>query len=350
MKKLTVFRVTGLRITAVAMLACMAFVIAAGASADSPVTLVGTFKLASGSCAPATGVITGSYFRLIFPGGSVSNGPFFENASSMCVTKSYTTLAPGRRGGIVTGSFQPNPAPAFSAKGGGRATAISRPVLFAAVSLSLSTNPTDPQTRRSVPPPSIVESRGRLTGQVEALSIAWNKTSINQGSPKPGGLRPGLTMPVKGTYNVRTHGYAITWTSQIRGGPFTGFVGYWHLSGTFAPAPGTSVPQVAHPSGTNPISHKAPVRAKNPPTKSVALINCDRVTGGWSAGGVANDPSQDSASYLITIAFTTEGGKRLASGTTSAIVVPGKASLWSTTATFTAPGKVRCVLQKVTAN
>jgi len=41
---------------------------------------------------------------------------------------------------------------------------------------------------------------------------------------------------VSGTYDSATHAFVITGASEIVGGPFNGFTGYWHLPGTFAPA------------------------------------------------------------------------------------------------------------------
>jgi hypothetical protein len=50
-------------------------------------------------------------------------------------------------------------------------------------------------------------------------------------------LPPGEIMrkyePVTGTYNAKTHGFVLSWTSQVVGGPFNGFTGDWHLTGTF---------------------------------------------------------------------------------------------------------------------
>lgn len=222
-------------ITMMAIVSAVALGAAPPANAASPVTLVGTFKLTPGMCNPVAKTVTGSYFRLIFPHGNVNTGYFFENTSSLCPDKSYTILKPGTQGGLVIGTYQRGPRRAFTRTGDARANAIVQPVLFATADLSLFTQPIDPQTGRAAPPPTIVESGGRLGGQLEALSMAWNKVFINQGSPKPGGVRPGLTAPVKGTYNARTHAFVLAWTSQIVGGPFTGFIGLWHLTGTFTP-------------------------------------------------------------------------------------------------------------------
>jgi hypothetical protein len=203
------------------------------ASASDPIPLVGTFKITAGGCNPATNVISGSYFKLIYPGGNTNTGFFFQNSSSSCFNKSFTMIAPGTQGGLVTETYQPGPRVAFTNSGDARANLIIRPVQFATAALSLSTQPNDPQTKKSVPMPAIVNTGGRLTGTTEAVSAAWRGTSFNQGSPKPGGRRPGLTRPVSGRYNTRTHAFVITWTSKIVGGPFTGFIGYWHLVGRF---------------------------------------------------------------------------------------------------------------------
>jgi len=206
------------------------------ASAASGSALVGTFKLAPGACAGYT--VSGTYFRMIFPNGSVQNGKFFENPDSLCSNKTYTLALPGVDGGLVTGKYEPNPKPAFNAQGGARADEIVQPQSFTAIDFSIATNAKDPQSGKSVPTPQIVDTHGKLSGQIEAWSAAWNKEYFNQGSPKPGGGHPGLTLPLSGTYNATTHAFLLTWTSQVVGGPFNGFTGYWHLTGTFVPAKG----------------------------------------------------------------------------------------------------------------
>jgi hypothetical protein len=206
------------------------------ASAASGQALVGTFKLNAGSCAGYS--VGGTYFRMIFPNGNVKTGKFFDNPDSLCSNKSYTLAEPGADGGLVTGKYQPNPRPAFNAQGGSLANLIVQPQGFTAINFSIATNRIDPQTGKSVPAPQIINTKGKLSGQVEAWSAAWNKLYFNQGSPKPGGAHPGLTLPLSGTYNARTHAFVLTWTSQVVGGPFNGFTGYWHLTGTFVPSKG----------------------------------------------------------------------------------------------------------------
>jgi hypothetical protein len=219
-----------------AVVAASLTVIAAGATAGAssrPQALVGTFKLSPGACTGET--VTGSYFRMIFPGGSVASGKFFDNPDSACDDKSYTLAVPGTAGGFVTGHYQPNPTPAFSATGGALASSIIEPQSFTAIDFSIATNKVDPQTNLKVPPPSLRVSGGKISGQLQAWSASWNKLYFNQGSPKPGGAQPGLTAPVTGTYNAKTHAFVLTWTSQVVGGPFNGFTGQWHLTGVFVP-------------------------------------------------------------------------------------------------------------------
>jgi hypothetical protein len=217
---------------AAASLTVVATGASAGASSRSQ-ALVGTFKLSPGACTGET--VTGSYFRMIFPGGSVASGKFFDNPDSACDDKGYTLVVPGTQGGFVTGRYQPNPTPAFGATGGALASSIIQPQSFTAIDFSIATNKVDPQTNLKVPPPSLRVGGGKISGQLQAWSASWNKLYFNQGTPKPGSSEPGLTAPVTGTYNVKTHAFLLTWTSQVVGGPFNGFTGQWHLSGTFSP-------------------------------------------------------------------------------------------------------------------
>jgi hypothetical protein len=225
----------GYSLMAVAALGiAVAFPGSAGASGSGTQALIGTFKLVGGSCSGAAP--TGSYFKMIFPGGTVAGGKFFDNPDSACTDKSYTLFNPGAAGGFTTGKFQRDPVPAFSATGGALSNAIIQPQLFTAIDFGIATNPKDQQTGLKVPPPSITVRKGKLSGQVTAWSAAWNKLYFNQGSPKPDGTKPGLTLPVSGTYNAKTRAFVLTWASSVVGGPFNGFTGYWHLQGTFKPS------------------------------------------------------------------------------------------------------------------
>jgi hypothetical protein len=206
----------------------------AGASSGTP--LVGTFHLSAGKCVGYS--VSGTYFRMIFPNGNVKTGQFFQNPDSLCSNKTFTLAVPGTDGGLTTGTYQPNPTPAFNSQGGALADRIVQPQSFTAIDFSIATDKTDPQSGKSAPPPQIFDKGGKLSGQIEAWSAAWNKQYFNQGSPKPGGSHPGLTKALTGTYNAATHAFVLTWTSQVVGGPFNGFTGDWHLSGTFVAAKG----------------------------------------------------------------------------------------------------------------
>lgn len=194
--------------------------------------LVGTFAIDAAVCSDAAAV-TGSYFRMVQGGGTVADGPFVANADSTCADQTYSALAQGTAG-LVTGSFQPQPENPFDEVGNGLANSITAPVKFFGVNFALSSNETDPVSGAAVTAPSIVfNGVGTLSGDVSALSVAWNGQQFNQGSPKPHGSRPGLTTDLTGTYDAATGRFVIEWVSQIVGGPFDGFSGIWHLEGVF---------------------------------------------------------------------------------------------------------------------
>jgi hypothetical protein len=195
--------------------------------------LIGTFLISPGRCDRTS--VTGSYFRIIKPGGSIAAGKFFDNPRSACQDKTYTPVRPGTAGGLVTGSFQPDPRPAFDSTGHPRAKAIISPVAFLGSTLAISTNLTDPQTGVRTSPPVIRAVTGKLSGQLDPWSAEWSRQYFNQGSPRPGGSPPGANQPVAGTYDATTRAYVLTWSSQMLGYPFNGFTVYWHLEGRFTP-------------------------------------------------------------------------------------------------------------------
>lgn len=194
--------------------------------------LVGTFAIDPASCADAS-TISGSYFRMIQGGGTLADGPFVANADSSCADQTYSALLPGTVG-LSTGEFQPQPAEPFDAGGNGLADSIVAPTKFFGVNFAVSTNEVDPASGASVAAPTIVSNAdGTLSGELSAVSVAWNGQQFNQGSPKPDGSRPGLTTDLSGTYDPATGRFVIEWVSQIVGGPFDGFSGVWHLEGVF---------------------------------------------------------------------------------------------------------------------
>lgn len=227
-------RTVAAAVVASALLAAVTACGSGGAAQNAGAPLVGTFRLDPGHC-DVSGA-TGSYFRMIQPGGTVAKGGYFLNPDSRCPDQSYSVAAPGTDGGLVTGRFQQGPSPAFDAKGDALAGQITRPGSFTAIKFAISTQPVDPGTRKTLPRPEILNDHGRLSGQLTAWTAAWNNLYFNQGSPKPDGSTAGLTTPVTGTYDATSGHFELSWASTIAGGPFDRFSGYWHLEGTFVPA------------------------------------------------------------------------------------------------------------------
>lgn len=194
--------------------------------------LVGTFSIDAAICADGVPA-SGSYFRMVQSGGTVESGPFVPNADSLCGDKTFSALAPGTAG-LLTGEFQPQPADPFDAAGNGLADAIVAPTKFFGANFAVSTNETDPASGKTVTAPLITVAKdGTLSGDLRAISVAWNGQQFNQGSPKPDESRPGLTTDLSGSFDAETGAFVIEWVSQIVGGPFDGFSGIWHLEGTF---------------------------------------------------------------------------------------------------------------------
>jgi hypothetical protein len=205
----------------------------AGAKPAKSTALVGLFKVSAATCSAAGAPTSGSYFRMVNPGGTVVAGPFIANADSSCVDKTYIALLPGTAGGLVTGKYQPQPNPPFDAAGNGVAATILTPTKFFGVNFAVSTNKTDPQSTSATKVPSIKVTKGKLTGDLDAFGVAYGNQQFNQGSPKPNGSKPGATAGPTGTYKSGPRTYTIEWSSAIVGGPFDGFTGVWHLEGTF---------------------------------------------------------------------------------------------------------------------
>ena len=185
--------------------------------------LVGTFSIDDAVCDDPANV-TGSYFRMLQPGGTQDAGPFIENADSACADVTFSGLTAGTDGGLVSGDWQPAPDPAFDEMGNGLADAIFAPVPFFAVAFAGATDPAEAV-------PTLTATDGVLTGDLSAFTAFYGGGSFNQGAPKPDGSGEA---PM-GTIDPETGAYVLDWTSQIVGGSFTDFVGVWHLEGTFTP-------------------------------------------------------------------------------------------------------------------
>lgn len=189
--------------------------------------LVGLFGIVPAAC--STDAVTGSWFRMVQPGGTTKDGPYLKNGDSTCIDQEVTPLAPGTDGGLRTGAYQPLADPAFDAGGNTTALAVITSTKFFAVGFGISTTEKDPQSGKDVPSPSIGDEGGELNGDLSAISVSWNGQHFNQGAPRPGGGGSAVT----GTYDADTGAYRLDWTSLIKGGPFDGFTGIWHFEGTF---------------------------------------------------------------------------------------------------------------------
>lgn len=196
--------------------------------------LVGTFQVDPGAF--AGGAASGSYFRMVQSGGTVADGPFLPNGDSTAGDQTYTLLEAGTDGGLISGSFQPGPDPAFDDAGNALADAIIQPTPFFGVGFSIATSDTDAESGDTVEAVTITNDGGTLTGQTTAVVAAYGDQEFNQGAPKPDGSSPGETTAVNGTYDPATGAYTLEWASQIVGGSFDGFTGVWHLEGTFEAA------------------------------------------------------------------------------------------------------------------
>ncbi|HZU78747.1 MAG TPA: hypothetical protein VE991_02425, partial [Acidimicrobiales bacterium] len=117
---------------------------AGAGSTDQSRKLVGLFQLTPGAVDGTQ--ITGSWFRMLQPGGTVAKGPYMINADSSADSGKATLLAPGTAGGLRSGAYQSQPSPAFDSHGNSTANAIMTPTKFFGVEFSISTNPVDPQT------------------------------------------------------------------------------------------------------------------------------------------------------------------------------------------------------------
>ncbi|KRA38853.1 MULTISPECIES: hypothetical protein [unclassified Nocardioides] len=214
-------------------LASLSTAAAPPSEADTASRLVGVFRLSAGSC--KGGKIAGTYLRMILPSGTV-NGPYMSNGDSPCSDQSYTPLGPGVDGGLSTVAHQAAPQPAFDSAGNARANRITAPAQYYGTAFTTATAAKEPQTGRSVPVPTVTLRGDKLTADLRAFTVSWNKQYFNQGAPKPDGSTPGNTKVATGTYDRATGRFTLEWASQVQGGPFDRFTGKWHLEGVFVPA------------------------------------------------------------------------------------------------------------------
>ena len=98
-------------------------------------------------------------------------------------------------------------------------------------------------------------------------------------------------------------------------------------------------------SGVTTIPQKVPNQVHV--RKDVTMVNCGATPDGWSAGGTVKNTAGHSATYHITVFFTSDQATDLAFASTSVAVNGGQTKLWSVAASFAAPTTVLCVLRGV---
>ncbi len=201
----------------------------------------GTLLVDSGAC-DDLGTVSGSWFRMVEPGGNVVTGPFITNYDSICSDQTYSLLTNGSIG-LKSNVFQVHPNPAFDAATNGLAKEIFQPVQFYSVDFAVSTELIHPETGELLKPPRFFVERsqdeskpntGRLTANLSSLFIAWNGEFFEQGSPHPEGFIGATTTPF-GSINLESRRFTLQWTSQVVGGAFDGFIGEWQLTGMLTP-------------------------------------------------------------------------------------------------------------------
>ena len=280
------------------------------ATAAQASTLSGTFAITPGACDASP---TGSYFRMIVKTGT-ADGPFVTNNDSACGDKSYTLLTPGSDGGLIVGTYQPEPTPPFDGSFNSLADRITKPAKFFGVDFSTSTNGTDPQTKSTVPPPSLAAgSDGALSGDLSSFGASWNNQEFNQGAPKPDGSTPGLTAAPSGTLDGQSGAFTLEWRSQIVDGPFDGFTGVWHLEGTFIPDTTPTTAATAPPQNDQPNAASTSQQgesesgALNTTTSSSAALGSSSTTGAATSGSQAAAPPS-AKSPGVVVARSSGGG------------------------------------------
>ncbi len=188
--------------------------------------LSGLFAIDAGDCASGT-VTSGSYFRMVNPGGTLDEGPFVPNGDSSCSDQTWNALAAGTAGGLDTATVQAAPDPAFDETGNGLAADVIEPVVFFGVAFAAAIDGTAPM---------LTATDGAISGDTSGWTAYYGNETFNQGAPKPDGSAPGLTMAPTGTIDSDTGTFVLEWSSQIVGGAFNDFTGVWHLEGTFTAA------------------------------------------------------------------------------------------------------------------
>jgi hypothetical protein len=214
---------------------CSAILLCSTAAQATPLT--GTMLINAGDLNAAS---VGSYFAM------GANNPYGNAAM----------LTPGSAGGIVLGTYQnfvldpdvPHPAN-WDGLGGKPGTGYGQlpdtestllaSFAFFGTPTFAGTNPIAYQSGEAHAAPTAdisncVGNTCTLSVDLSSWEVMWNGSAFEQG-PRPANNGP--FVPAVGTYDLATAAYALTWASQIKGGPFNGVIGYWHLEGTVCPVP-----------------------------------------------------------------------------------------------------------------
>jgi hypothetical protein len=85
----------------------------------------------------------------------------------------------------------------------------------------------------------------------------------------------------------------------------------------------------------------------NAARKDVLMPDCNATKDGWSAGGVAKNPTASTTTFIITVFFTNPAATDLDYAQTTITVPAHGAQFWLVKATFRAPGRVDCILRGV---
>jgi hypothetical protein len=85
----------------------------------------------------------------------------------------------------------------------------------------------------------------------------------------------------------------------------------------------------------------------NAARRDVLMPECSATNGGWSAGGVAKNPTASTTTFIITVFFANPAATDLDYAQTTITVPAHDARFWSVKATFRAPSRVDCILRGV---
>jgi len=227
---------------AIAAVAAAALVSASCSSGTrAPTALVGTFRISAGRCHGKDRPPSGSYLVV----AAASSGQDVANPEGGCDNPAYTPLAPGTDGGVVTGTFQPNPVPTFGPDRNSHAARIVAPVSFQGFKLGMATTAADAQHGPGGPatmtaPSATIDGHGHLHLDLRSLDISYGGAPASTCAQSlAGGCWDLGSGAVTGTYDAATGAFTAEW---FVGESFTplGDSLRVYLEGTFVPSGGRS--------------------------------------------------------------------------------------------------------------